>query len=366
VPAWLQAASRRVLFRFWKKVVLSKSRTAAGLGMQTAFAETIDVFHHPSGVFFPPHGRANVLTLHDLIPLTLPQYCGADVIKWFHDAYLAYLDQMDIILCNSTQTKRDAVDLLGVDEETLHVTPLAAHERYRPVHDRDHLRSVLARHGLEGRPYILNISTLMPHKNHERLVEAFDQLRRAEPCLDHQLVLVGYRAWQHERTFAAIHRLRLEPHVKWLGYVETADLPALLTGADLFAFPSLYEGFGLPALEAMACGTPVVASNTSSLPEVVGDAGLLIDPLRVDALAEAMHRVLMNRPLQATLRQKGLVRAQLFSWEKTAQLTLAAYEEAAKRSRGRGRRPPRKYLNTPLQRKRRREAIDRLRRQHGI
>src|SRR5262249_49559878 len=179
-----------------------------------------------------------------------------------------------------------------------------------------------------GRPYVLTVGTVEPRKNHARLIEAFHRLKQGGELPQHLLVMVGGKGWIYDAVFATVRRLGLEAEVRWLGYVPFEDLPVLMSGAELFVYPSLYEGFGLPPLEAMACGAAVVASNTTSLPEVVGDTGLLIDPTSVDDLAAAMRCVLMDPELRRRLRHKALERAQTFTWERTARLTRAAYEEA--------------------------------------
>ena len=140
-------------------------------------------------------------------------------------------------------------------------------------------------------------------------------------------MIAGPRKWKYARILQAVEELELEAHTIFTGYIPDEDLPAIYSGADLFVFPSLYEGFGLPPLEAMACGTPVVCSNAASLPEVVGDAAIMVDPYDVEGLAQAMRRVLADRDLQEDLRQRGLERAKLFSWEKTARETMQVYEK---------------------------------------
>jgi glycosyltransferase involved in cell wall biosynthesis len=174
---------------------------------------------------------------------------------------------------------------------------------------------------------VLSVGSLEPGKNRERLLQAFARLRARG--LAHTLVVAGQRAWRYEGEQPLAQRLGLADSVRFLGHVPQADLPALYSAADLFAFPSLYEGFGLPALEAMACGTPVVASNVSAVPEVVGDAALQVSPLDVGALADAMERLLRDERLRADLRERGLKRAAEFSWEKAARRTAEVYEWAA-------------------------------------
>jgi len=190
---------------------------------------------------------------------------------------------------------------------------------------------VRRRYGLEG-PFLLSVGSLEPGKNRERLLQAFARLQARG--LKHTLVVAGQRAWRYEGEAPLARRLGLADSVRFLGHVPQADLPALYSAADLFVFPSLYEGFGLPALEAMACGTPVVASNVSALPEVVGDAALQVSPLDVEALADAIERLLRDDRLRADLRERGLERARQFSWEKAARRTAEVYSWASVARKG--------------------------------
>jgi len=178
---------------------------------------------------------------------------------------------------------------------------------------------------------ILFVGTLEPRKNAETLIRAYARLRRAS-AIPHRLVLAGGRGWRYEGLFALVEELGLQDDVLFPGFVPYDELPLWYNAADLFVFPSLYEGFGLPPLEAMACGVPVVVSSVSSLPEVVGDAGLLVDPLDVEGLAEAMARVLNDGALRAEMRGRGLARAERFSWLETARGTVRVYERVLKTS----------------------------------
>ncbi|HEX8148858.1 MAG TPA: glycosyltransferase family 1 protein [Pyrinomonadaceae bacterium] len=345
-PTLGRRIDRRLLLPLWRKMLYPNSRPSyylsrvAGRLRKPEGLGGVDVFHHPAGLVFPLNARANVMTLSDLIPRHFPYYCqGSD--EWFEESF-ERAHEMDVILTYSEHTKRDVVETLGVEAERIHVAPLAAHEQYRPDLDPERLREVLGRHGLGGRPYVIYTGMIGARKNLARLVEAFHVLRQEAPSLGHRLVLAGGTFQLSEPIFETVRALGMEGDVKWLGFVPFEDLPYLLGGAELFAFPSLYEGFGLPPLEAMACGTPVVCSSASSLPEVVGDAGLLFDPYKVNEMAESMHRVLADAGLRAELSRKGLERARLFSWEKTARLTLAAYEEAFARAKGDAAPPPRR------------------------
>jgi glycosyltransferase involved in cell wall biosynthesis len=201
------------------------------------------------------------------------------------------------------------------------VTPYAADPIYRPMDREAARRAVAERFGLRG-PFVLAVGVLQPRKNLPRLIRAFGRVAREAP---HALALVGKPGWAHEELKRAVAASGLGSRVKFTGYVPDADLPVLYNAAELFVYPSLYEGFGLPPLEAMACGTPVVTANVTSLPEVVGDAALAVDPTDELALADAIGRALTDEALRERLRTAGLAHAALFSWERTAALTLQVY-----------------------------------------
>jgi glycosyltransferase involved in cell wall biosynthesis len=206
---------------------------------------------------------------------------------------------------------------------------LAAPAHFRPVHDKEELQRVRQTYGIEG-DYILSVGAIQPRKNLSRLVEAYSRLRRARPEVKlPQLVLVGKCAWLYTETLRTIKELEVSSSVILTGYAPEADLPALYSGALCFVYPSYFEGFGLPPLEAMKCGTPVIVGDKTSLPEVVGDAGMLVDPFDVDSMAAAIQRVISDSNLRAQLRVKGLERANLFDWQETARQTLSVYKRAA-------------------------------------
>jgi len=320
-----RAIDQNVVLPIWYRIETSDKIKWRADGR--SLSNEVDVLHHPYGLILPVNERANVMTVPDLIPRRFPQFCEAGTIALADEAY-ACLDCMDVVLTFSQHSKAEVVESLGVSEDKIRVIPLAAHDQYRPL-DTESRGAILAQFGLGTQPYVLYLGSLDPRKNVSRLVEGFGCLRQESPSLEHQLVLAGPRGWMTDVVFDSIARLRLQSQIKWLDHVPFDDLPALLGGADLFVYPSLYEGFGLPPLEAMACGTPVVASRATSLREVIGDAGLLVDASRVEDLAEAMHRVITDRALHAHLAAKGLARAKTFSWRETGRLTLAAYEEAA-------------------------------------
>ena len=232
------------------------------------------------------------------------------------------------LIVPSEATARDLTALYGTPRERIVVIPHGHHPRFRPLPPGE-VAAGLARLGVE-QPYVLFVGTLQPRKNLARVLEAFERL--AARGLPHRLALVGQRGWLADPLFARIERpgSPASGRVHLTGYLADDDLALVYTGAAALAFPSLYEGFGLPALEAMACGTPVLASNTSSLPEVVGDAALTADPLDTGAIAAALERLLIDEPLRAQLRERGLARAARFTWRRAAERTLAVLEDVGR------------------------------------
>jgi len=277
-----------------------------------------------------------VLTVHDLIFLLFPEY-HLPLNRWFLNRFMPlFIRRADAIIAISQCTKDDLIRHYGVPSEKVTVIYEGVDSRFHPVTDPDVLGRVRARYGLPEH-YILYVGTIEPRKNLTALLEAFVALRKQasnrQPATSNQrleagswkLVIAGKRGWLYEGFFRRLRELGLEGEVILLGFVPDEDLPALYSAAELFVFPSLYEGFGLPVLEAMACGTPVIASNASSLPEVVGEAGILIDPHDVGGLVKAMGRVLMDGGKRREMREKGLQQAARFSWERTAAMTLGVY-----------------------------------------
>jgi glycosyltransferase involved in cell wall biosynthesis len=222
-----------------------------------------------------------------------------------------------------------------VEPERITVAPLAASpDIFARETDARHIQTVRSRYGIPAGEYILTVNTLEPRKNLAHAIRSFVELVEASHAKDLSFVLVGNSGWKDEEILAQLSQSRVaRDRVVVTGFVPDADLAALYSGGLFFVYPSLYEGFGLPPLEAMQCGLPVIASNTSSLPEVVGNAGLLIDPRDPTELTQAMSRLLEDTSLRATLQQRALERARQFSWERTADTTIAAYRAAAEASR---------------------------------
>lgn len=290
-------------------------------------ADRADVLHSLGYVQPLACPARSVLTVHDLSFLLHPGNFNRGN-RWYLSTFTRLsVARADRIVAVSENTKRDLVSLLGVSPGKVAVVYHGIEEHFRPIDDRGSIEAFRARVGLSS-PFVLFFGTIEPRKNLQTLVTAFAELKRSG--LPHKLVIAGAKGWQWEPVFAAVERLGLGEDVMFPGYVTYVDQPLWYNAADLFVYPSLYEGFGFPPLEAMACGTPVVASATSALPEVVGDAGLLVDPRSVKALAEAMGQVLGHPETAATMRAQGLARASAFTWREAAIQTAMLYSEAAR------------------------------------
>jgi glycosyltransferase involved in cell wall biosynthesis len=233
------------------------------------------------------------------------------------------------ILTVSEYSRRDIMQSYGIAPQRITVTPAAARASFAPVTDEKELASVRALYGIEG-DYILNVGSIQPRKNLSRLIAAYSSLRRLQPGAKlPQLVLVGKCAWLYDETLRTIKDLEVSNSVILTGYVPEAHLPALYSGSLCFVYPSYFEGFGLPPLEAMKCGAPVIVGNQTSLPEVVGDAAVMVDPFNVNDIACAMEKVMGDSGLRSQLRARGLEQAKLFDWRDTARKTLAVYKQTA-------------------------------------
>lgn len=233
------------------------------------------------------------------------------------------------ILTLSQFSRRDIIQTYNIDSERVSVTPAAAPPHFAPVEDETELRRIRGTYRIE-RDYILALGSIQPRKNLVRLIKAYSSLSqdRALGNLP-QLVLAGKTGWLEQETLRSVKTSNSPKDIRLIGYVPDADLPALYSGALCLAYPSYFEGFGLPVIEAMRCGTPVIAADRTSLPELVGDAGLLVDPFDEAKIAAALIRLIDRPGERADLRARGLKRAQVFTWKRTAEITLQAYQRAA-------------------------------------
>jgi glycosyltransferase involved in cell wall biosynthesis len=288
--------------------------------------QRIDLFHGLDHIGIPLTRKVGtyITAIHDVIPLLWPRFFTLRHRLVVALAARRVRQQADLIIAPSAATKADIVRRLHIAPERVTVIPLGCEPRFHPVVDARHLASVRQKYGLPAR-YLLCVSTLEPRKNLPVLLQAYALLRAERHHEDLKLVIAGRKGWLYQDIFAMVTALDLQQDVVFTGFVDDEDLPDLYRGARLFVFPSLYEGFGLPILEAMASGVPVIASNTSSMPEVAGDAAILVDPRHPQALAEGLRRILAETALRESLQQKGLQQASRFSWEAAAQKTLAVY-----------------------------------------
>lgn len=283
----------------------------------------LDVLHSPD--FIPPAGGAqrHVITIHDLNFIFYPQFLTAQSRRYYNDQIRWAVERADAIAADSHATRGDVIEQLQIPPQKITTIHLAAN----PVYTRDYgaaaIAETLRQHGLSP-GFILFVGTLEPRKNVPMLLHAYKRLRR-ETAVDVPLLLVGGKGWIYEEIFATIARLDLEPHVRHLEGIGNEQLAHFYHAAGVLVTPSHYEGFGLPALEAQHCGCPVVVSNRGSLPEIVGPAGVALDPDDDQAWAETLARVLTDADMRAEMVANGRLQAQKFTWEKTAAATLALY-----------------------------------------
>ena len=317
------------------------------LPMEILLNGRVDVFHSLSSVIPYLKTCKFVVTVPDLIPFVLNEKKIDKLLlnlrfrEWL---WMKSLRKADSIITFSENSKKDIIELLGIPEEKIEVIYLSADARFGPVRDRQVIAKIMERYSVRKK-FILYLGGFAGHKNIERLVRAFYEFSLSSDG-EWQLLLAGKLPDEKienaddwtinepvQKTKSLITKLGLDAKVIFTGFVPEEDLPTLYSAASVFVFPSLYEGFGLPPLEAMACGTPVVASNTSSLPEVIGDAGVLVNPFSIDEIVGAMRSVLKSKSRQREMSYKGMERARRFSWEETARKTLKVYRQVREGNR---------------------------------
>jgi glycosyltransferase involved in cell wall biosynthesis len=285
----------------------------------------LDVLHSPD--FIPPlrGARKHVITVHDLTFMHYPQHLTEEARHYYNDQIGIAVKQADHILADSHATKTDLVNMLGVPAEKISVHMLGVEEQFHPLNP-----ALLETQRLKLQlppQYILFVGTFEPRKNILGLLQAYKLLVEDFPTAP-PVVLVGRRGWLFDETMQNIRSLNLGDRVLWRENIEDSDLPAVYNLASVLVLPSFYEGFGFPALEAMACGTVPIVSNRSSLPEVVGEVGLQFNPEDITAIKEAIKKVLTDPEWRQKQQQLGLERAKQFRWETTAQIALSAYQAA--------------------------------------
>lgn len=301
-------------------------------GLKPDLLSEAEIFH---STFYPlPADRGGMeklrrfVTVYDLIPILFPGYCRANEAQVVQGVVRS-IGPDDWAIAISHATKRDLCNYAGIDPARVFVTHLAASGLFARCDDSGRLAAVREKYGIPAGRYVLSLSTLEPRKNIEHTIRCFVELVQQQHVNDLHLVLVGTKGWDYKTIFDQLDNYSaLKDRIIITGFVEDSDLAALYSGAAMFVYPSIYEGFGLPPLEAMQCGVPVITSNTSSLPEVVGDAGIMVDPSDVDSLCHSMFRIYSEPSLAAEMAAKSLERAKLFSWERCAQETVRAYKAA--------------------------------------
>ncbi|MFE1747896.1 glycosyltransferase family 4 protein [Coleofasciculus sp. H7-2] len=283
-----------------------------------------DILQGTNYCVYPCRNTLKIMNIYDLTFIKFPDYTNS-VVKTYNKRVKKCLQWTDLVLTISESSKKDIVEYLGVDPQRIYVTPLAS--RYHSGYLSEELaHQIEASIGYDfSKPYLLFVSTLEPRKNINNLITAFNLLKQKYK-IEHQLVLIGQKGWHYKKIFSAIEDSPWKSQIHHLDYLSDDLVAVFYSKADAFVYPSYYEGFGLPVLEAMTLGAPVITSNTSSLPEVAGDAALFIDPDDPTSLADAILKVIGDSQLRSELIQKGKERAKLFSWERTAQETLKAYK----------------------------------------
>ncbi|MGD8804963.1 MAG: glycosyltransferase family 1 protein, partial [Chloroflexota bacterium] len=307
--------SERWLYRLWYRLQLPVR--------VEWFTGRLDLFHSPDFVL-PPVNDAipTLLTVHDLSYLHFPETFTPALVNYLNKVVPRSVGRASHILADSEATRRDIVERYNVPVERITVLYSGVGERFKPVNNEARLRRVREKYGIGKRPYILSVSTLQPRKNYEMLIRAFKDIAATRP---HNLVIAGGKGWLYERVTEEIRLQGLNDRVLLIGFADDEDLPALYSGASLFAYPSLYEGFGLPLLEAMACGVPVLNSNASCLPEVAGKATRQLPPDDQAAWTQAMNSLLADSGQRSRMVAAGFLQARKFTWTRAAQALNEIY-----------------------------------------
>jgi glycosyltransferase involved in cell wall biosynthesis len=264
-----------------------------------------------------------VVTIHDLSCFVYPQHHTEANYQFVTRNVHQAARRASVIIADSQSTKREVMRFLHVPEEKIKVVYLAASETFNEKRSPESIAQIKSKYRID-KPYIFALGSVEPRKNLPSALIAFKALLETKK-IDYQFVIAGGKGWKNEAFYRLLKKLSIDANLVMTGYVPEEDLPALYQGAEVFVYPSLYEGFGLPVLEAMASGTPVITSNTSSLPEVAGDAALLVNPLEVVEIYETMEALATRPELSRDLRAKGKIQSNTFSWEKSARKTLEAY-----------------------------------------
>jgi len=288
----------------------------------------VDIYHS----FFAPFSASNIkhrqriLTIHDIIALIHPKFFTNVHIRSFELIFNSINRKRDHIITVSHSTKNDVCERLNIPENRVHVTHLAANKSIFWKNSGDDFIQLNERYGLCKKEYLLSLATVEPRKNYERTLKAFSNLKKDPHFKDLKLVLVGNLGWKYENIIKTLNDHNVSDDIIFTNYIEDSLLSSLYSNAVAFLYPSLYEGFGLPILEAMQCGCPVITSNTSSMPEIVEDSGILINPYNVDEITDAIKELCMNSSLNERLSTESIQKALNFSWDRCAYETINCYK----------------------------------------
>lgn len=284
--------------------------------------------YHATDFVLPPlrNNTRSIVTVHDLSFVRVPDAASPPLKAYLDIVVPRSVERADYVTADSQATKDDLQNIYGISGEKIEVLYSGVHQRYfQSYHSDVFPMTMRSKYALPDRPYIFTIGTVQPRKNYSRLIRAIKQLR--QQSYDIGLVIAGGKGWLEDEMYQTIEQTQMQDYVHLIGFADEDDLPALYHHAECVAFPSLYEGFGFPVLEGMASGTPVVTSNISSLPEVAGDAALLVNPLNVEEIASAIQRILDDSNLRQQLIKRGNKQARKFTWEQSARQLLQIYEK---------------------------------------
>ncbi|MCY4537783.1 MAG: glycosyltransferase family 1 protein [Chloroflexi bacterium] len=291
-----------------------------------AFTGPVDLFHATDFVMPPTLPRTrSLLTVHDLSFIRVPDAASPSLRRYLEAVVPRSVKRADHVLADSQATKDDLMEFYRTPADKISVLYSAVDSRFGRVTDESALQEVLDRHGLKDLAYVLSVGTVQPRKNYSGAIRALSRLR--DEGIDLHYAVAGGSGWLEDEMYRSIRDTAMDDRVHILGFIPDEDLPALYSGARALLAVSLYEGFGLPVLEAMACGTPVITSNLSSLPEVAGDAGILVDPLDTEAISDAIMRLLTDAALRKQLVAAGLEHVKRFSWARAASQLKSIYDE---------------------------------------
>lgn len=308
--------NERWLYRLWYRLQLP-------LPIQW-FTGELDLFHSPDFVLPPVRGSIpTLLTVHDLSFVHHPETFTPKLVNYLNRVVPASIQRATHILADSQSTKRDLIQLWQIPEQKITVLYSGVSPHFQPITENKYIRALRSKYNLGDQPYLLSVGTVQPRKNYQMLIRAFQPIAQK---WHHNLVIAGSKGWLSDQIWAEVAAQGLEERVKLIGFVTDAEMPALYTAASLFLFPSLYEGFGFPLLEAMACGVPIITANSSSLPEVAGEATLQLSPHDQQSWTTSIHQLLQDKARRTKMVADGFRQVRQFSWQKAARQLLALYQ----------------------------------------